>query len=71
MMTMKRARRNVAGDEKVNEKLQDNYITATGDTQDLRHDIQKLLWLRNWKNWELVVRQLMRLHFHHYQQKLC
>jgi hypothetical protein len=31
---------------KVSEKLHNNYITATDDIQDLRHAIQKLLWLK-------------------------
>jgi hypothetical protein len=34
---------------KVNEKLQNNYITATEDIQDLQHAIQASL-VKNWKN---------------------
>jgi hypothetical protein len=46
---------------KVNEKLR-TIILLQRDTQDLRHDIQKFLWLKTGRT-KLVVRQLMRLPF--------
>jgi hypothetical protein len=55
---------------KVSEKLHNNYITAT-DIQDLRHAIQKLLWLKTGRarNWSSV--NLCAYYFNYSQQKLC
>jgi hypothetical protein len=47
---------------KVNEKLHNNYITATERYSRPPARIQKLLWLKL-EELELVVRQLMRLLF--------
>jgi ABC-type polysaccharide/polyol phosphate transport system ATPase subunit len=56
---------------KVSEKLHNNYITATDDIQDLRHAIQKLLWLKTGRarNWSSV--NLCAYYFNYSQQKLC
>jgi DNA topoisomerase-1 len=46
-MTMKKQQEGMLPAMKVNEKLQNNYITATKDIQDLQlQDILKLLWLK-------------------------
>jgi DNA topoisomerase-1 len=62
MMTMKK-QEGMLPAMKVNEKLHNNYITATERYSRPPARYTEASLVKNWKNWELVVRQLMHLLF--------